>query len=414
MQSFIDKNYMNIFTQNIITTENGVIKLVEDYKDLLNKTPYYIDCSTVSGQLKAYQKCDVVRSLIGKSSQFIANLKIWALNNDGSENTTRLAKQEIDKLNQPNPEEDRIIFFQKLDQQVKLHGKALVRKVKDNTDEYYYVIPQEFISTIDYENDVTLNFERKVKQYGINDGVRSYYLKANEVFTFYDVVLSRDSYTMYGGSRLESLSEVISTYVVIWEVLTEMYGDRGALNIISMGINNPQMMALQQTAKEKNSFMTFLKEKFGTRRGQNKNLVTALDAKVSPISAKMADMMFENTLKDCKKAICNGFDYPPELIGVDSARFKTMPEAIKIAYTQGAVTSFERVLSQWMTMRKVSPSNFKICADYSHLEHYQEAQLQKAVAFQQMVNAIAAISDKTIGGKEIITWDEARIQLDLK
>lgn len=404
---------MSIFTESIITTENGVISLAERYKELLNKTPYYIDCSTVQGQLKAYQKCDVVRSLIGKSSQFIANLNIWALNPDGSENLSALAKREIDKLNQPNPEEDRIVFFQKHDHQIKLHGKCHVRRVKSGSEEYYYVIPHEFIEA-EYDIDVTLNFERKVKQYRINDGVRSYYLQPNEVYVFYDIVLSRDTYTMYGGSRLESLSEPISTYVVMWEVLTEMMGDRGALNIISLGVNDPKMMALSAFEDEKNSFSSWFKKKFGTRRGQNKNMVTSLDAKVSPISAKLSDMQIEQTMKDCKKTICNGFDYPAELLGVDSARFKVLPEAIKIAYTQGAVTSFERVLSQWMAMRGVRNSGFKICADYSHLEFYQDAKLQEAIAKQQILNGIVATSDKLIEGKPIITWEQAQIMLDLK
>lgn len=404
---------MNTFTTDLITTEGGVISFTQKYKDLLNKTPYFIDCSTVSGQLKAYQKCDVVRSLIGKSSQFIANLKIWALNDDGSENLSRLAKQEINKLNQPNLEEDRIVFFQKHDHQIKLHGKCHVRIVKSGVEEYYYVIPHEFI-TPEYDNDVNLNFERKVKRYLVNDGVKSYYLNDNEVYIFYDVVLSRDMYTMYGGSRLESLSEVISTYVICWEALTEMYGSRGALNIISMGVNNPGLMALQATEDEKSSFQKLINKAFGFRRNQDKNVVTSLDAKVNAVSAKMADMMFENTMRDCKKAICNGFDYPPELIGVDSARFKTMPEAIKIAYTQGAITSFERVLAQWMIMRGVRNAGFKICSDYSHLEHYQESKLQQAIAMQQMMNAIVATSDKPIQGKPIITWEQAQILLDLK
>lgn len=404
---------MNIFTEDLITTQNGVISFTQKYKDLVNKTPYFIDCSTVSGQLKAYQKCDVVRSIIGKSSSFIANLNVWALAEDGSEDKSRLAKQELAKLNQPNLEEDRTIFFQKLDHEVKLHGKCHVRIVKSGGDEYYYIVPNEFIEP-EYDTDVTINFERKVKQWRINDGVKSYYLQPNEIFIFYDTILSRDSYTIYGGSRLDSLSEVISTYVVLWEVLTEMYGSRGALNIISMGINDPRMMALQVADDEKNSFTKLINKVFGGRRDQDKNVVTSFDAKVSPVSSKMSDMMFFETIKDCKKSIANAYEIPAELLGIESSRFKTIPEARKEAYTQSAITSFERMLSQWKTMRKMQTAQFKLAVDFSHLDLYQESQLQKSVAFQQMVNAIAAISDKTIEGKPIITWDEARIQLDLK
>ena len=209
---------MILYDGEIITTENGVIKLSERYKDLLNKSSYHIDCSTVEGQLKAYRKCDVVRSIIGKDSSFIANLNVWALNADGSENTSRLAKQEIAKLNQPNPQEDRTIFFQKHNHEIKLHGKCHVRIVRDRGEEFYYVIPRSFI-TPEYDNEMTLTGERKIKRWVINDTVKSYYLPPEDIFVYYDIVQSVDDYTIYGGSRLESLSDVISTYVTLWGYL---------------------------------------------------------------------------------------------------------------------------------------------------------------------------------------------------
>lgn len=406
---------MILYDGEIITTENGVIKLSERYKDLLNKSAYHIDCSTITGQIKAYEKCDVVRSVLGKSSSFIANLRIWALNADGSENTTTEAKKEIAKLNRPNPKEDRKIFFKKLDQKCKLHGKAYVKRVNSSilVEEFYYVIPNQFVTEI-YKNTSTVTFDREIDYLQINTGTESYQLKQGNFHIFYDVTCEDNNTSFYGASRLESLSEVISTYVTLWEVLTEMYGDRGALNIISMGINDPKMMALPQTEKAQESFYEKLKNKFGTRRGQNKNIVTPLSATVNPISAKMADMMFAETIKDCKKSIANAYEIPPELLGIESSRFKTVPEARKEAYTQSAITSMEYYISEWLTMRGMIDLPFIIAPDYSHLDFYQEAQLQKAVAFQQMANAVSGLSKQKIEGKPIITWDQAQILLDLK
>lgn len=401
---------MDLFTNEIIRTENGVIMLTEKGKELFGKSEYHIDCSTVSGQLKAYQKCDVVRSVLGKSSSFIANLKVWALNDDGSENTSPLAKKEIAKLNRPNPNEDRKIFFKKLDQQVKLHGKAYVRIVKSAIlkEEYYYVIPAQFV-TVYYKNENEPNFDRTVDKYQISTGAESYTLQPNQVHVFYDVTCEDSNYSFYGASRLESLSEVISTYVTLWEVLTEMYGDRGALNIISMGINNPQMMQLPQTQKASDSFLDLIKRKFGVRRGQHHNIVTPLDAKVSPVSAKMADMMFADTIKDCKRSIAIAYEIPPELLGIESSRFKTVPEARKEAYTQNAITSFEYYISEWLTMRGYANLPFTISPDYSHLDFYQEAKLQEAVAFQQMANAVVPLTENGL-----MSIQEARIKLDLE
>ena len=404
---------MNFNYTDLIKTENGIISLTDDFKKMIRSNDYFIDCSTVDGQLKAYKKCDVVRSVLGKSSSFIANLKVWALNNDGSENLTKLALQEISKLNKPNPKENRTIFFKKLDQQVKLHGKCYVRKLKISSEEYYYVIPYQFV-TPNYANKVNANFDREVITYTIKDGVKSYDLPTNEVHVFYDVTLSSDNYSMYGASRLESLSEVISTYVVLWEVMTELYASGGARNIISMGVNDPKMMALTQTKKETESFYEKIKTMFGNRRNQHPNMVTALPATVHSLSAKMQDMVLSETIKDCKRSIANAYEIPPELLGIESSRFKTVPEARKEAYTQSAITSFEYYISEWNIMRGNQELPFTISPDYSHLDFYQDAQLQKAIAFGQMANSLAGLAEKTIEGKPIITWNQAQIMLDLK
>ena len=85
---------------------------------------------------------------------------------------------------------------------------------------------------------------------------------------FYDITLSSDKYGhMFGGSRLLSLSDVISTYVVLWEVLTEMYGNRGALNIISMGIKDSQMAGLPALKTEKRKYIEKTIRTFWTSQG---------------------------------------------------------------------------------------------------------------------------------------------------
>ena len=127
---------------------------------------------------------------------------------------------------------------------------------------------------------------------------------------------------MFGGSRLLSLSDVISTYVVLWEVLTEMYGNRGALNIISMGIKDSQMAGLPALKTEKESILKRLSERFGLRRGQDKNVLISTDAKVSPLTAKMSDMEFVNVIIECKKAIGAAYDTPAPLLDIESSRYK--------------------------------------------------------------------------------------------
>lgn len=413
---------MNIFglniTRNVITT-NGVVQMEQsnNSSDEIydERNNHLIDCSTIYGRSRAYRECNVVRTVLGKSSSAIANLKVWALDKDDKVVKSAQAEKIIAKLNRPNPKEDFKRFFRKLDLNCKLHGKSYVRKVYSSLfkEWNYYVIPNAFIYTV-YKLETDELFNRKVDYYNINDGTESFILQPSDVHIFYDGTLDEASnFDLLGGSRLESLSEVISTYVILWEALTEMYGDRGALNLISMGVREPGMMSLSALKTEREALLKRMSTRYGIRRGQAKNEVISTDAKVSPITAKMSDMEFEKTIIQCLKAIANAYDCPSVLLDIESARFKNSTEAMKILYTQSAIPTAEYYFSEWCQMIGELNLDFAIRADYSHLEFYQEGKLQEAVGFQQMANAISALSSVTLDGKAIITNEEARLKLDL-
>jgi hypothetical protein len=410
---------MNIFDENqaIIQKLTGN---KEYFSNLYNSREYFIDCSTLDGRLDAYRKCDILRTVLGKSASNIANLKVWALDEDGRQVKTRKANEVIRKLMRPNPKEDFKRWFKKLDSQVKLHGKSYVRKVYSAVfDEYnYYIIPYQYVTEF-YDNTTNSLFEKQVQFYQINDGTTSYQLQPSEVHIFYDVVLDLSSRypTMYGGSRTQSLSEVISTYVIIWEALTEMYGNRGALNLISMGVNTPQMAGLPAIKNEKEDIIKRLSRRFGLRRTQDKNAVISTDAKVSPLNAKMSEMEFVSIIVECKKAIGAAYDVPAPLLDIESSRYKNMTEAIKNAYTNGAIPTAEYFFSEWLQMIGETALPFELKADYSHLEFYQEARKEESIAFQQMANAVIPLYNTVTNAQtdeRLITRDEARLKLDME
>lgn len=385
-------------------------------REKANGKDYFIDGSTIEGRLKAYRKCDVLRTVIGKSSQSIANLKVWALNEDGKQIKTVQSDRIIKKLMRPNPQEDFKRWFKKLDTQTKLHGVAYVKKVFNSIKkEYdYYIIPRQLITPY-YESDMDLLYDKKIKYYSVADGKGSYRVKPEEIHPFYDISLNADKKcdTVFGGSRVESLSETISTYVVIWEALTEMYANRGALNLISMGVKESGMLALSSLKSEKESILKRLSQRFGLRRGQDKNVLVSTDAKVHPLTAKMSEMQFSEMLIECKKAIGSAYDVPAPLLDIESSRYKNMTEAIKNLYTNSSIPTAEYFFSEWLQMTGEFNLPFELKADYSHLEFYQEAKKEEAIAFQQMAGAISTLNGVLIEGKPVISHEQAQIKLDL-
>ena len=114
------------------------------------------------------------------------------------------------------------------------------------------------------------------------------------------------------------------------------------------------------------------------------------------------------------KAIGAAYDIPAPLLDIESSRYKNMTESIKNLYTNASIPTAEYFFSEWLQMIGEFNLSFELKADYSHLDFYQEAKKEEAVAFQQMANAVFTLSGVVIEGDAVITNSEARLKLDLE
>lgn len=397
---------MGWFSRKIVDTQNGVIGLTKDFARLVSGDNYFIDCSTLEGQKQAYEKCDIAASLINRRAESIANLKIKAVDIDtGLRVSTPETKRVLKKLRRPNEFEDFKLFFGKLDKYCSLHGRAFVRKAASGNR---YIIPNEFVEII-YKTSSDLLYNREIDHFLVMQGNGQKRYEADEIFIFHDnIMYDKDDYVL-GGSRLASLSNVITTYVVAWEVRSELYANGGAKSIISMGANDPQVLMNidSDVVKLQDAF-----KKYGLRKGFWKFLIVKTQATVQKLTSPMSEFEFNQTINDCKIACCNAFSCPPVLFGVEQARYKATTEAEKEYYRQSAMPVADYYFQQWMQMEGLTDVSFDLEPDYSHLEFYQEAKLQEGIAKSQIAAAITSLMG--IEGKEVMTVDEARTWLDLK
>jgi len=393
---------------NVIVTKDNVVQIVNELVSK-KKADYYTDCSTTEGQIRAYKLCNFVQAMISRHAGSLSNLKIWALDAKGKEVTTPEAKRIIELFDRPNKQEDFVEFFSKLESNCKLHGKAYVhRRVTKANGVENFVIPNKYVS-IDYDTTTDALFNRKIKQFLVTDNTQVKPYKPDEINIISDGLLQFNGYENYGASRLEALSEVISTYITLWEIRTELLADHGAKNIISMQAKDDGTLVSPFLKEEKDDLYSKLKQRFGLRRGQDKNIISKSAINVSPLSAKIIDMQLVETIKDCKKEICASFGVQPELEGVESSRFKTVPEARKEFYTQTVIPRTKYLISKWLKIHNVKPVGFTIEPDYSHMDFYQEDLLKEAVAFQQMSGAVVPLVSNGL-----MSIGEARIKLDLE
>lgn len=395
--------------KKIIETKNGTLQIVDGVLRVVTGDNYFIDCSTLEGQKDAYERCDIVSSLVHRRAESIANLKIKAIdyetNQQVSNNDT---KKVLKKLRRPNEFEDFKLFFGKLDKYCSIHGHAFVRKAPSGNR---YVIPNEFV-TIIYDTASDVLFNRKIKNFLVQDGVSQKEYTPDEIFIFHDNIMSDKDEYMLGGSRLASLSNVISTYVVAWEVRCELFANGGAKSIISLGVEDRVVFNNMddEVLKLQDSF-----KKYGLRKGLWKFLIIKSKASVQKLTSPLSEFEFNQTLNDCKIACCNAFSCPPILFGVEQARYKATTEAEKEYYRQSAIPIAEYYFQQWLQMEGEKSLSFELVPDYSHLEFYQEAKLQEGIAKSQIATAITALMGiPATNGKIVLSAEEARTWLDLK
>lgn len=377
-----------------------ILKLVESHY-------YFIDCSTMCGRMEAYKKCDLIPTIIGKCSDSLANLRVWALDKDNREVKTREAVDVIYKLNHPNPYEDFSKFFRKLEIFVLFHGKAYVRKSKSKYfGEDYYIIPNDRINPV-YSDRYDSLFNRKIAYYEVYEGNNTYRLEKDEVYVFYDNTLDIGGNNVFGESRLRSLSEPVSTYATLWEVSTELYGDGGAKNIISLGASDADMISSPFLKDERKEVQVVLSE-HGMLRGKYKNMVTKAKAEVHPLTTSIKELGLSETIKNAITAISNRFSYPLYLFGVEANRYKSTEEALAYFYTNTSIPNARSRIQDWLVMTGNTGLPFRIDVDFSHLEFYQNAKQKQGVALQQISNACSlAITNG------FMTVEEARVLMDL-
>lgn len=403
-------DFISVFTaRKQAIGETGTNNL-SDFLDYSANTDYYINCSSVGGQIEAYKECEIVQSVISRHAESISNLKIWALDENNRVVDNAQTKKIIAKLNKPNPKQDFRMFFTILETYRKLHGKAYIQIVKSKLfpgQEDYYIIPNGLIQE-EWDNSYDSTYNRKIKSYRIYTGVDQKLLMPDEVYVIYDNVLEFDGDRTNGASKLRSLSEVISTVVTLWEVRTELIANSGARNIISMGAKDVDMLISPFLKEEKRSIDKEMK-RYGNRRSQINNLFVSTDAKVSSLTAKISEMDLPQTLKDGIKAICNAYSCPPMLIGVEDSRFKTLPEARKEFYTQAVIPSLNYLFEAFLNMMGEKTDKWHLDVDYSHLDFYQEAKKEEAIAYQQMSGAVVPLVTNGI-----MSIQEARVKLNLE
>lgn len=383
--------------------QNGITHLTEGSSlGIVPSKRVEVNTRTVFGQIDAFRKSSAVQSAITRRVNAFANLKVWAQDDLGKQVRNPIVKADLALLDNYNPEQNKYQFENQLCAYRDIFGVAYVFKSAiagfPNTFDKY-VVPNNLIQPLYGTNSDKL-FQHKVTGYQITIGQGSFTLRPDEIEVSYDNAYGFTGFGL-GESRLIALAEPISTLLAIGETSTVLSSDAGARGIITQGAKDIDMISAPFIDAEKKAVQAELTN-YGNLRGQFKYIVMKGAASYVPLTAKTTDLDLTGRALDALIQILDRYGIP-SIFASKEPRFKAMPEARKEMYTATIIPEATAHFDFLLKLQGVPERAWKYQPDWSHMDFFQEARGQAAVALNQ---ASAALNALVTSG--VVTTKEAR------
>ena len=373
------------------------------------KTKRYVNTQTTHGQSIAYSQCSAVRSAINKRALAQSNLRIWALDDRSRAIMNPTVKADMEMLAKMNEAQDFRQFTHMLTVFLLTYGKAFVYKHKlYGTDRhYYYVVPNSLVTPAyqSVKNELDRLYRPKVTKWQVTlpGGVME--IAADKMEVFWDKHAPIDPMNPERVSRLAPMSWVVSTLITIEETMQQFMADGGARGIIGLGAKDVDMLTAPFLNEEMADIQDKLK-KYGSLSDQWKYIVTKGASTYTPMLPPVDDLKMPEIYNHNKVELYDAYGIPAAFT-VRETRFKALPEAKLMFYTDTVIPEGVDIVNSILEMVGVPKRDWTYAPDWSHLDIYQDALAKKGVALQTASQGLNSLVQS-----EIITKREAKDILD--
>ena len=204
-------------------------------------------------------------------------------------------------------------------------------------------------------------------------------LDESKLILFTDTSLSIDPLTWLPISRLSWLAYPISNIIGGMESRNKIINSRGALGVLSPN-GTDSAGQLPMTPKEKAEMQAEWR-RHGLLKSQSDIIVTNTNVKWEAIGIKPSELMLLEYHAADVEELCNGLNYPKELLGEGtSTKYANKDEAKKLLYQDAIIPEAEALMQQLATGLKLHDFNIELSIDYGHIEALQSSLKEKADA----------------------------------
>jgi hypothetical protein len=341
----------------------------------------FFDFTGHNSSLKAYTNCPPLTAIINRKAQAFINGKTKILNSQGKEASSDLAKKIRKLMANPNPLQSGKQFEAQSYIYQQLFGYTIILPIKPNgfpnseatslwnippfmvdikeTDKLFYENPNGIIKSIvlTYKNQKTI-------------------LNAEDLFIMKDFTPSFTSIVI-PESRVKSLKLPINNIIGAYESRGTLINYRGAQGFLSP--DKDPLGSIPLAPEDKEALQQDFR-RYGLKANQWQIIISNSMLRWQQMGYPTKDLMLFEEIKDSTLAICDGYGYPPHLLGLIDPTFNNQSSAEKGLYQNSIIPESESIYEQWMSFFGAGENNLVICKDYDHITVIQEDALLAAQA----------------------------------
>lgn len=375
-----------------------------------NGTPdrpeFYIDFDNDhAGSLKAFQDCGVLRTVVSRNAQAIANGKWWIVRGNGITDPDVSGSYPAisELLKRPNPKQEWSEFIIQCEIYRQIFGNLYIyASAPEGFDtghsEHIWSIPPDRV--IFNRNDtVSITLDDRII---IVKSDRICEIKDSGTFSTPTNKKSLRNNLNIHKSRVYSARFAIKNIIQAEEAIYSINHDRGALGLLSMEDKDASGRIPLQS-KEREEILRQMQDRYGITGGKSKVILTNAAIKWQQMSMSVRDLMLLEGMDKNMETICNVFDYPKEML-ISDAKYSN--KQVAKGHYEDAVIPFSQIyaskLGSFFGLRP--GDNFVV--DFSHVPAMKDAEEQKAKTYYQKATAVVKLYEDGILSRE-----EARLEM---
>lgn len=340
---------------------------------------HYFDFTGAGSSLKAYNDCPPVAAIINRKALSYINGKTWILNTSGKAKEKESTNEQATKIRKlfakPNVMQIGKHFDAQRYMYQQLYGYAIVLMVKTtgfpNYDaESMWLIPNWMVEIEEndnknfYEKDAPV-IKKVIMKYKNLRGE----LPLDKIFFLKDFRPSFSSIYL-PESRIKPLAMPINNIIGAYESSNVLINRRGPNYMVSNGASDT-ISTIPMTPAEKKEVEDAFKG-LGMQRWQSQAIITSANVNVTPVGFDAEKLRLHEEITESSKAICDGFGFPPHLLGLLDPTFNNQNAAEKGLYQNTIIPESESDCDQWNEIFNTSEYGIKITRDFSHITVLQQ------------------------------------------